>query len=230
MDPYKQKLEKMMARFDEIWGDLPKKIDQYTKVSTHVENQSHCKATVTLVLDKEDLPQLSFNGGADCFLYAQEEVAYEALCRLRHHFKDRLNSTVYHYHPKYGGDFWMNGCVNTWDEVSQTIVHMRRCCMLSITSILSTRIKRLFRSMPNRRRLLGYRISEGHQCKLVLHHERIFELEDELRKLKGEPSSDEDENVKPTRDAKRLCTGVLSLKINPCKNESHEKPASPRKY
>uniref|UniRef100_A0A0E0M611 Uncharacterized protein n=1 Tax=Oryza punctata TaxID=4537 RepID=A0A0E0M611_ORYPU len=60
---------------------------------------------------------------------------------------------------------------------------------------------------------------------------RIFELEDELRKLKGEPSSNEDDqDVKPTRVAKRLCIGVLSLKINPGEDESDEKPPSPKKY
>lgn len=46
--------------------------------------------------------------------------------------------------------------------------------------------------------------------KLVLHQKRIFELEDELRKLKGETSSDEDEeDVKPTRVVQHLCTGVF---------------------
>jgi hypothetical protein len=48
---------------------------KYTKVSTHVGDQLHCKTTVTLVSDKEDLPQLSFNGKANCFLYAREGVA-----------------------------------------------------------------------------------------------------------------------------------------------------------
>lgn len=88
-------------------------------------NQYHYKATVTLVSDKEDLPQLSFNGEANCFLYAQEEVAYEALCHLRQLFKDRLKNTVYHYHHQHGDEFWMNGYANTWDEENQTIVHMR---------------------------------------------------------------------------------------------------------
>uniref|UniRef100_A0A0D3HTK1 Uncharacterized protein n=1 Tax=Oryza barthii TaxID=65489 RepID=A0A0D3HTK1_9ORYZ len=157
-----------MAHFDEIWGDVLKKIDQinerratqeskafflkeaeqyenygftselgcmtydlgyevppkYTKVSTHVEDQLHCKTTVTLVFDKEDLPQPSFMGESDCFFYAREGVAYEALCRLRHHFKDRLENTIYHYHPKHGDGFWMNGCAHSRGEENQTIVHM----------------------------------------------------------------------------------------------------------
>uniref|UniRef100_A0A0E0G6M8 Uncharacterized protein n=1 Tax=Oryza nivara TaxID=4536 RepID=A0A0E0G6M8_ORYNI len=31
---------------------------KYTKVSTHVGDQLYCKTTITLVFDKEDLPQL----------------------------------------------------------------------------------------------------------------------------------------------------------------------------
>uniref|UniRef100_A0A0E0HQV7 Uncharacterized protein n=1 Tax=Oryza nivara TaxID=4536 RepID=A0A0E0HQV7_ORYNI len=48
----------------------------------------------------------------------------------------------------------------------------------------------------------------------INHKLRTFELEDELRKLKGEPSSDKDdyEDVKPTQVVKRLCTGVIFLK------------------
>lgn len=47
--------------------------------------------------------------------------------------------------------------------------------------------------------------------KLVLRQKRTFELDDELQKLKGEPSSDEDdqEDVKPTQVVKRLYTGVI---------------------
>ena len=115
----------MMAHFDEIWGDLPKKINQinekrssgkqgiilkeaekygnygftselcrmtydlgyevppkYTKVSTHVGDQLCCKTTVTLVSDKEDLPQLSFSGKANCFLYAREGVASQVVSSM----------------------------------------------------------------------------------------------------------------------------------------------------
>ncbi len=159
----------MMARFDEIWGDVPKKIDQtnerratqvskafslkeaeqygnygftselcrmtydlgyevppkYIKGSTQVGDQLHCKTTVTLVSDKEDLPQLSLNGKANCFLYAREGVIYEALCCSRQHFKDRLENDVYHYHLKHGNGFWLNGCAHTHGEESQAIVHMR---------------------------------------------------------------------------------------------------------
>uniref|UniRef100_A0A0E0LIH7 Uncharacterized protein n=1 Tax=Oryza punctata TaxID=4537 RepID=A0A0E0LIH7_ORYPU len=229
---------------------------KYTKVSTHAGNQSHCKATVTLVSDKEDIPQLSFSGEADCFLYAQEEVAYEVLCCLHHHFKDRLNSTVYHYHPKHGDDFWMNGCANTWDEENQTIVHMRM--MLHALDHLHSdyktqaiiqkhaqqekiaRLQKLVEQMRDKSqpkdsdtaKILEYteacfaQYRKDTNRKLILRQKRIFELEDELRKLKGEPSSDEDEYVKPNRDAKRLCTGVLSLKINPGEDESDEKPPS----
>uniref|UniRef100_A0A0E0LBZ5 Uncharacterized protein n=1 Tax=Oryza punctata TaxID=4537 RepID=A0A0E0LBZ5_ORYPU len=262
-----ENLEKMMACFDEIWGDLPMKIDQvnesmvaqkhkalfqkeveqhgndgftselyrmvydlgyevppkYTKVSTHVGNQSHYKATVTLVSDKEDLPQLSFSG------------------------EDHLNSTVYHCHLKHGDDFWMNGCANTWDEENQTIVHMRT--MLPALDHLHSdyktqaiiqkhaqqekiaRLQKLVEQMrdksqpkdSNTAKILEYTEARFAQYrkdtnwKLVFRQKRIFELENELRKLKGEPSSDEDEDMKPTRDAKRLYSRVLSLKINTVK-------------
>nr|BAD35241.1 hypothetical protein [Oryza sativa Japonica Group]BAD35788.1 hypothetical protein [Oryza sativa Japonica Group] len=33
MNPYKERLENMMARFDEIWGDVPKKIGQISERS-----------------------------------------------------------------------------------------------------------------------------------------------------------------------------------------------------
>ncbi len=95
----------------------------YTKVSTYVGDQLHWKTTVTLVSDKEDLLQLSFTSEADCFFYACEGVVYEALCRLRHHLKDRLENPIYHYHLKHGDDFWMI-CAHSRGEENQTMVPM----------------------------------------------------------------------------------------------------------
>jgi hypothetical protein len=75
-------------------------------------------------LTKKIFPKLTFNGEADCFFYVHEGVAYEASCRLCHHFKDRLENTTFHYHPKHGDNFWMNGCAHSRGEENQTIVHV----------------------------------------------------------------------------------------------------------
>uniref|UniRef100_A0A0E0KN31 Uncharacterized protein n=1 Tax=Oryza punctata TaxID=4537 RepID=A0A0E0KN31_ORYPU len=136
---------------------------------------SHCKAIVTLILNKEDPPQLPFDGEADCFLYAQEEVAYEALCHLRHLFKD----------------------------------HSDGAKILECTEV----------------RFAQYRKDTNHKLK------KIFELQDELRKIKGKPSlSKYEEDVKSTRVVKRLRIGVFSLKVKPGKDESVEKPPSPKEH
>ena len=55
---------------------------KYTKVSTHVGDQLHCKTTITLVFDKEDLPRLSFNGKANYFLYAREGDASQVVSSM----------------------------------------------------------------------------------------------------------------------------------------------------
>nr|BAD23524.1 hypothetical protein [Oryza sativa Japonica Group]BAD23699.1 hypothetical protein [Oryza sativa Japonica Group] len=55
---------------------------KYTKVSSHVGDQLYCKTIVTLVFDKEDLPQLSFNAKANCFLYAREGVASQVVSSM----------------------------------------------------------------------------------------------------------------------------------------------------
>uniref|UniRef100_A0A0E0M6B8 Uncharacterized protein n=1 Tax=Oryza punctata TaxID=4537 RepID=A0A0E0M6B8_ORYPU len=254
MDPYKQKLEKMMARFDEIWGDLPKKIDQ---VSVSMVAQKH-KA-----LFQKEAEQHGNYGFTSELCRMVYDLGYEVPPKytkkklLMKHCAVSiiicLNSTVYHYHPKHGGDFWMNGCANTWDEENQTIVHMRT--MLHALDHLHSdyktqatiqkhaqqekiaRLQKLVEQMRDKyhpedsdtakimeyteARLAQYRKDTNR--KLVLRQKWIFELEDELRELKGEPSSDEDdEDVKPTRVANRLCTRVLSLKINPCEDESDE--------
>uniref|UniRef100_A0A0E0JJC8 Uncharacterized protein n=1 Tax=Oryza punctata TaxID=4537 RepID=A0A0E0JJC8_ORYPU len=127
----------------------------------------------------------------------------------------------------------MNGCANTWDEENQTIVHMRT--MLHALDHLHSDYKTQAIIQKHAQQEKIARLQKLYQKdtnhKLVLGQKRIFELEDELRKLKGEPSSDEDdEDMKPTRVSKCLFIGVLSLKINPGEDESYEKPPSPKKY
>ncbi len=194
---------------------------KYTKVSTHAGDQLHCKTTVTLVSDKEDLLQLSFTSEADCFFYAREGVVYEALCHLRHHFKDRLENFTYHYHPKHGDNFWLNGCTRTQGGDNQTIVHMTT--MLDAIDDLHTnyktqainqkhaqqeeiaKLQKMVEQMEDMSqpedsdtaKMLKYteacfaQYRKDTNRKLVLHKKRIVELEVEPWKLNVEPSSDE---------------------------------------
>ena len=143
------------------------------------------------------------------------------MCRRGRHFKNRLENFTYHYHPKHGDDFWLNGCTHTQGEDNQTIVHMTT--MLDAVDDLHTnyktqainqkhaqqekiaKLQKMVEQMEDMSqpedsdtaKMLKYTEARFAQYrkdtnrKLVLRQKRIFELENEPWKLNVEPSSDE---------------------------------------
>uniref|UniRef100_A0A0E0GPW6 Uncharacterized protein n=1 Tax=Oryza nivara TaxID=4536 RepID=A0A0E0GPW6_ORYNI len=157
---------------------------KYAKVSTHVGDQLHCKTTVTLVSDKEDLPQLSFNG-EDNQTIVHMTTMLDAIDDLHTNYKTQAINQKHVQQEKIAK---LQKSVEQMEDMSQpedsdtakTLKYTEACFAQ-------------YRKDTNR--------------KLVLRQKRIFELENEPWKLNVEPSSDKE--VKPIHVVKCPCTGVI---------------------